>query len=382
MAKRENILERLKQGASEQGYDIVERLSKTGIGGASRSQVFKAVERKTGDVLALKASSYGFLDSFEDPDTEKLEDFWNREREVLQLAGSHPNIPDYRGNFVIPENENHHKINVLLMQYLDLKSIEDRIRAGEKISEREAQILLRDGLSAEKHLHTGLPYQVLHRDIKPANALLNGEKAYLIDFDIVKQGENDATSQTGVLNLGYYPADAFNGHPKPEHDIVALGNVSIAGISGKPISLVRGNDVYGLDPVDTSNLLASPDLRKYLAKMTANNGQRFKTAKEALEGLERIVGLPVQIKTREEKPETPSKRTNGISGLPDISKDGNGNLWIEDVPYGDNSSVYATAKDILDPSLSFYHLTDNHSWLVTPEERKRDFLAYLQHAAQ
>lgn len=292
---RSRVYEKLRQGIESRGYSLGERLSKSK--GASGSLVYKG--EKDGKPVALKVGSYGLLDSYEGDEVEKLEDFRRREKEVLQLAGNHPNIPGYVDSFTIEGNDFYPEpISVLAMEYLDLPSVAERILKKERVTEEEAKILLRDGISALNHLHTGLPYQVLHRDVKPANVLLNHSKAYLIDFDIVKQGDDDATSKTNIDTAGYYPIDAFRGHPNESHDLVALGNVAIAGISGKKITDVRTEqDRFQLDEVSTDRLLVSAPYREFLGKMIAPSGVRFKTAREALSDLERRMGtsLPVAV---------------------------------------------------------------------------------------
>ena len=298
--------ERVVSGLAERGYTLGEILS-TNLG-ASGSAVFRG--EYEGKPVALKLASYGFLNSFAGENVEKLENFRRREVETLRLAGSHPSIPNYIESFDI-DIENQDPVYVLAMEYLDCPSIADRIARGERISDEEAKIFFRDGLSAEDHLHTGLPTQTLHRDVKTKNALFDGSKAYLIDFDIVKQGDGSSTRATQIEPNGYYPADFYGGTDdshRPEHDVVALGNVAIAGIAGKEIGLIRyGQGGYGLEPVDTSNLNVSPEVRKYLAKMTAPPNQRFQTAREALEGLERILGSSVPIvKPEPETQEQPS----------------------------------------------------------------------------
>ena len=286
--------ERIVAGLAERGYTLNEMLS-TGAG-ASGSVVFKG--EYEGKPVALKLASYGLLNSFAGENVEKLKDFRRREVETLRLAGNHSNIPNYIESFNI-EGNNQDPVYILVMEYLDYPSIAARIRAGERISDEEAKILLKDGLSAEDHLHTKLPTQILHRDIKTPNVLINGKKAYLIDFDIVKQGDRNSTRATNIEPNGYYPADfygAIEEAQKPEHDVVALGNVAAAGIAGKEIGPLRYEQgLYGLEPVNTSRLNVSPAIRDYLAKMIAPPGKRFQTAREALEGLERIIGLSVAL---------------------------------------------------------------------------------------
>ena len=308
MSRNNGIKERIVSGLAERGYTLGEMLSANV--GPSGSVVFKGEYQ--GEPVALKLASYGLMDSFAGPNTEKLKDFRRREVETLRLAGNHPNIPSLRGYFDL-EAEGYDPVYTLVMDYINHPSVADRTKKGERLSDKETRILLGDGLSAENHLHTGLPNPVIHRDVKTRNVLIGGDKAYLIDFDIVKQGLEESTRATQITPNGYYPGDFYTGleeSHRPEHDVVALGNVAIAGIAGKEIGLIRYEQgLYGLESVDTSSLNVSPELRKYLAKMISPEGKRFRTAREAIEGLERITGLPIEIKPRQE-PEEQEVRKN------------------------------------------------------------------------
>ncbi len=394
MTSRNNgIRERIVSGLAERGYTLKEMLS-TSLG-ASGSVVFKG--EYEGRPVALKLASYGLLNSFAGDNVEKLEDFRRREIETLRLAGNHSNIPNYVESFSI-DGDNQDPIYALVMEYLDYPSIAARIKAGERVSDEEAKILLKDGLSAEDYLHTGLPTRVLHRDIKTQNILINGEKAYLIDFDIVKQGDRDSTRATQIEANGYYPPDFYRGTEeaqRPEHDVVALGNVAIAGISGKEIGPLRYEQgLYGLEPVDTSRLNVSSKIRDYLAKMIAIPGKRFQTAREALEGLEKIIGSPVALQpVSKPEPQTslvPMKtgevaktETSGLLEVMETS-DG-GSVIIDGFIFDKKNNVYETAKNI-------YNYIGEHKirYLGNRVSTHKDFLGnnleftlfYLQHAAQ
>ncbi|HEA46521.1 MAG TPA: hypothetical protein ENH99_01945 [Candidatus Pacearchaeota archaeon] len=385
--------ERVVSGLAERGYTLGEILS-TNLG-ASGSAVFRG--EYEGKPVALKLASYGFLNSFAGENVEKLENFRRREVETLRLAGNHPSIPNYIESFDI-DIENQDPVYVLAMEYLDCPSIADRIARGERISDEEAKIFFRDGLSAEDHLHTGLPTQTLHRDVKTKNALFDGSKAYLIDFDIVKQGDGSSTRATQIEPNGYYPADFYGGTDdshRPEHDVVALGNVAIAGIAGKEIGLIRyGQGGYGLEPVDTSNLNVSPEVRKYLAKMTAPPNQRFQTAREALEGLERILGSSVQIVKPEpetqEQPPTEVAEPEVKEGWV-IERQDTGNLLAVRkggvytglaIPIAEEGKdVYEKVKDHEENAREIFSHTDIDSKMIDEEVRGAT-RAYFQYLAQ
>lgn len=114
----------------------------------------------------------------------------------------------------------------------------------------------------------------------------------------------------------------------PHHDIASLGNVVIAGVMGQEIGNVRTKQgLGGLDVVRVGDLPVSKQYREFIGKMIADPRNRFQSAKEALVGLERIVGLPVQVVP---KPETQNQVVRRIEGLPEVVENGDGTLTIRE----------------------------------------------------
>jgi len=295
------FLEKIRPELAKRGYTLDRQLNQPGKRGVTGSMIWLAHKDKKSRVL--KMTSHHLLDSFTGQEAVKLEDFVRRERIVMKQVGNHPNMPDYYGDFDIDYEEKYNgeiwkdTVYILDMEHLNATPIHQRIEEGIKLSEDEGKLTLQGGLSASGHLHTGLTEIAIHRDIRPGNVYINGERAYLSDFEVVNLGGRD--SETQILNP-YYPLDFFSGiDQNPSQDLVALGNVVIAGGLGKTIGEIRTEQIlHGLGPVDISGLHYSDPLKDFLKKLTSDPDERFQTANEALEGLERIMGgsnLPMKV---------------------------------------------------------------------------------------
>jgi hypothetical protein len=285
------FLRKIQPELESRGYTLERQLSEPGSHGPSGSVVWLA--RRNGRQEALKISAYGLLDNYEGDNLGKVDDFAERERKVLEQAGSHPSIPDYYEGFEIGYDETE-KAHVIAMQYLDMPTVAQRITQRKSFSELEAIMLLQSGLSAEGHLHS---LGIVHRDIKPENVHLNHKRAYISDFDVVKIG--NGTSTTNLMNP-YYPIDFISEeNQNPGQDLVALGNVAIAGAFGKTIGEIRFEQKkYGLESVNVKELPYSRKMRKFLKKLTADSKHRYQTASAALRDLKKLSGKSVAVAGR------------------------------------------------------------------------------------
>ncbi len=283
------VLERMREPLSERGYTLDRQLSESGSHGPSGSTVWLAYRED--NPVALKIASYGLLDRFDGANADKILNFVQRERNVLEQAGNHPNIPSYIEGFDITTEEDW-AAYFTAMQYLDAETVEQLMKRGRTLSEDEAKMILRDDISALSHLHNIVQ---AHRDIKPGNIFVNGENAYLSDFDVVNM--NKGTSHT-ELRAFYYPMDIFSGvDQNPSQDLVALGNVVVSGALAKKIGAIRYEQGKGgLEQVDTSKLHYSKELRDYLHTLTSDPDNRYQTAQEALEALDRHLGMGLEAR--------------------------------------------------------------------------------------
>mmetsp|Transcript_35221 Transcript_35221/g.78392 ORF Transcript_35221/g.78392 Transcript_35221/m.78392 type:complete len:424 (-) Transcript_35221:704-1975(-) len=147
-------------------YEIQQKLGKGAYG-----VVWKAVDRKTKEVVALKK----IFDAFQNA-TDAQRTF--REVMFLQDLNSHDNIIKLL-NVLKAEND---RDLYLIFEYMetDLHAV---IRAN-ILEEVHKQYIMYQLFKALKYMHSG---ELLHRDIKPSNLLLNSDcQVKLADFGLAR----------------------------------------------------------------------------------------------------------------------------------------------------------------------------------------------------
>ena len=136
-------------------YEIKKRLGKGAYG-----IVWKAVDRKGSEVIALKK----IFDAFRNQ-TDAQRTF--REIMFLQEFGSHPNVIKLL-NVVKANND---KDIYLVFEFMDT-DLHNVIKRGNILKDIHKRYIMYQLFKATKYLHSG---NVIHRDYKPSNILLNAE---------------------------------------------------------------------------------------------------------------------------------------------------------------------------------------------------------------
>ncbi|XP_068093939.1 mitogen-activated protein kinase 15 [Hyperolius riggenbachi] len=150
-----------------QKYDIKKRLGKGAYG-----IVWKAIDRKTGEIVAVKK----IFDAFRNR-TDAQRTF--REIMFLQEFGEHPNVIKLL-NVIRAQND---KDIYLVFEYMetDLHAV---IKKGNLLKDIHMRYILYQLLKATKFLHSG---NVIHRDQKPSNILLDADcLVKLCDFGLAR----------------------------------------------------------------------------------------------------------------------------------------------------------------------------------------------------
>ncbi|CAG5097966.1 Oidioi.mRNA.OKI2018_I69.XSR.g15311.t1.cds [Oikopleura dioica] len=210
-------------------YEIRRRLGKGAYG-----IVWKANERKTGRVVALKK----IFDAFRNP-TDAQRTF--REILFLQEFADHPNIIKLL-NVVAAKND---KDIYLVFEYMetDLHAV---IRKGGILQDAHQRYIMAQLMRATAFLHSG---NVIHRDHKPSNVLLDSDCAVKIcDFglarslsSIPKRGQGDDTSVpalTEYVATRWYRAPEIllsSPHYTKGVDMWSLGCILAEMLLGKPL---------------------------------------------------------------------------------------------------------------------------------------------------
>ncbi|NES87685.1 MAG: protein kinase, partial [Moorea sp. SIO2B7] len=111
------------------------------------------------------------------------------------------------------------KIFYLVQEYINGKTIHEKIKSEETFTEKEVRKILEDILQILEFIHRR---NVIHRDIKPANLIEreSDNKICLIDFGAGKTISNwIATRATIIGTNNYMPWEQVRGYPQPCSDI-------------------------------------------------------------------------------------------------------------------------------------------------------------------
>ncbi|XP_051729094.1 mitogen-activated protein kinase 15 [Ctenopharyngodon idella] len=161
-------------------YEIKRRLGKGAYG-----IVWKAVDRKTGEIVAVKK----IFDAFRNR-TDAQRTF--REIMLLQEFGDHPNIIKLL-NVIRAQND---KDIYLVFEFMDT-DLHAVIKKGSLLKDVHKRYVMYQLLKATKYLHSG---NVIHRDQKPSNILLDSDCfVKLCDFGLARslyQIQEDAVNPT------------------------------------------------------------------------------------------------------------------------------------------------------------------------------------------
>uniref|UniRef100_A0A2K5DG60 Protein kinase domain-containing protein n=1 Tax=Aotus nancymaae TaxID=37293 RepID=A0A2K5DG60_AOTNA len=150
-------------------YLLKRRLGK---GGLAYGIVWKAVDRRTGEVVAIKK----IFDAFRDK-TDAQRTF--REITLLQEFGEHPNIISLL-DVIRAENDRDIYLVFECMD-TDLNAV---IRKGGLLQDVHVRSIFSQLLRATRFLHSG---HIVHRDQKPSNVLLGADcTVKLCDFGLAR----------------------------------------------------------------------------------------------------------------------------------------------------------------------------------------------------
>ena len=234
-------------------------------------------EDAAGDRVALKELAF-----VQAPGSDAIAAF-EREARFLR-ALEHPDIPRFVASF--QEGEGVQTRLFLAQEYIEGESLLARL-ADHWFDEAEAIETARKVLDILVYLQELSPV-VIHGDIKPANLIRRRDGSIvLVDFGAARSFNGNVTTAVGTF--GYMPTEQLAGIVNPTTDLYGLG-ASLIHLLGReePWKVLE-------DPAALGALNVSPELRRFLAKLTARRAvERFPNARAARAALARLHAKPVR----------------------------------------------------------------------------------------
>lgn len=202
--------------ALSERYDILSELGRGGMGA-----VYRARDRETGDVVALKVLL---------PEIAAQPDVIQRFKSELLLARkiTHKNVCRTYELLRFGDTA------VITMEFLEGESLRSLLNRTQGVSIRRGLKILRHVIGGLAEAHS---QGVVHRDLKPENILVTrGGEAKVMDFGIAHSLEAKATQTGGLLGTPAYmsPEQAEGKNVDARTDIYALGLIMYEMFAGEP----------------------------------------------------------------------------------------------------------------------------------------------------
>lgn len=192
----------------------------------------------------------------------------------------------------IPQISDHFQKNqelYLVHDFIQGEPLSRKITAGNRLSEAEVIILLKDVLEILSFIHQ---QGVIHGDIKPSNLIrrLSNGKFCLINFAEFKQITNLSMNSQNIIvppggTNGYMPPEQYQNRLQHNSDIYALGMTAIqalTGVSADQLQLQTDSE----NEIWRNQANVSPKLVRILDKMVHfQTGKRYQSAKNVLDDL-------------------------------------------------------------------------------------------------
>lgn len=219
------------QAAHERRSQVQYQLKQV-IGKGSYGIVYKAVNKRTRQIVAIKEVNYD--------NDEELTDIMS-EIDLLKNL-NHINIVKYHG-FI----QKSHNLYIIL-EYCSHGSLKNLISRGNGLDEKRAKIYVRQTLNGLHYLHQ---QGVIHRDIKAANLLLDENNVVkLADFGVSTQVSTIMMAMTLAGSLNWMaPEIITNRGATTLSDIWSLGATVLELLTGNPPfhNLVDLNIYYAIE---------------------------------------------------------------------------------------------------------------------------------------
>ncbi|MBL8861313.1 MAG: serine/threonine protein kinase [Planctomycetes bacterium] len=286
------------------GYDVGERL---GTGGTS--DVFAAVERKTGARLALKVL---FPSAARNPAT--LKSFVNEARRLAEL--DHPHIVKGRGLAKFPGFAPGAFVYFAALELVQGSTLLERLDAGERFREDELLGIVGQVADALDYLSQK---GVVHRDVKPGNLMLTHDGVLkLIDLGFAAgAGERAAEGVAAGTSAYLDPQRAVGGAAADlRGDVYSLGVTLFHLRVGRlPFDatddheLLRQHVMASLSSPEIKSRGVSPHLHYLIERMMSKDpDHRFQSWEELRREVEETRETLAKLDALDEPADAPSRK--------------------------------------------------------------------------
>ncbi|MEE3716730.1 serine/threonine-protein kinase [Tumidithrix elongata RA019] len=228
---------------------------------------------------------------------EIAKQMFDREGEVLERLGTHPQIPDLLAFFEVQAGKDN--FFYLVQEFIDGFTLEQLVEQHGAIAEADVVEIMSSLLPVLQFVHD---HGSIHRDIKPSNIMIRkaDQTYFLLDFGAVKQVTAAAAGQksTGIFTPGYGAPEQMRGDKVfPSSDLYAFAVTCLYLLTGK-----EPDDLFDVNTNKWnwhSAIAVNPDLVRLLDRMleTAPN-MRFESAKDVLDALKQIYAPTSQTLTQ------------------------------------------------------------------------------------
>ncbi|MCU0497131.1 MAG: AAA family ATPase [Anaerolineae bacterium] len=270
------------------------------IGMGGMGAVYRAVDRLTGKVVALKRVTMNEL-HLEPSASGAQTDVRVALTQEFKLIASlrHPNVIT-----VLDYGFDQNREPYYTMEYL--AGADTLLEASRPQNIVQRVHLLVQTLQALTYLHRR---GILHRDLKPANVLVYEGQVKVLDFglsmmrDRVDRSQRSEESDPAVGTLGYMPPEVLLGDPPREAaDLYAVGIMAYEIFAGRHPFHIEDvglliNDILHTAP-DVYQLDISLPLAQVIQRLLMKNPQdRYQNAREVIADLSASVETPIHIET-------------------------------------------------------------------------------------
>jgi serine/threonine protein kinase len=208
----------VRSGKKYGHYELQQRLGK-----GSMSEVFKARDTTTDEIVAIKIPSKAVMN---EPQLCK--------RFELEYTLVYP--LKHRNIVKVLDYSEHEGVPFLVMEYIDGPSLADHIEKKTCLSEHEALSVLLPVADALTYLHSK---KIIHRDIKPSNILMTSEgKVKLADLGLVRDLDSVSRltrTKVGLGTLQYASPEQFDNASAADlrSDIYSLATTIYMALTGE-----------------------------------------------------------------------------------------------------------------------------------------------------